>query len=619
MTPPAHVPRSRRWGRLGLGIGIAALLMATPASAQNATAPAVMSDDWRQVRTPGLTVIGTARGAALREVANDIEAFRAALSNLFPNARVDGPVPTFAVVLEDFNAFRRYQPLDSRGRRMGNVGGYFNSEPHANYLVFPYVKGESGNGLVYHEYAHYFVRQNTRAVVPLWLNEGLAEFYSTFRPQFEDSSMIGAPPQARLRTLKENVYLPIRDLVSPRDVEKLWRSGRIDMFYAEAWALVHYIAIGRKNPVRAPIDVYLNTLAASDSQDEAFKAAFGVDVAGMDRELRDYVRHVSFQALVVPRVAPARITTVETIREADARQLQASMLELLDQTDESDSELQRALALDASDVQTRVTLGRLRLRQDRDAEAVAVLQEVAASAPADLSAQYYLGDALFRQWRHEEALAAFTRAVGINERNPYAWLRLGEAALALGRTVQAAASLQRAVQLEHNPGFYRTYAQTAFGLGLNDAAAANVRRYLDEIGLADQGAQYAGFLGAIAELRAERQDQSERLLAEIEAAVRSGTWAETVLRFLQNKLSAEAFLAKAGDVGERTEAHTYIGLTLDLAGRREEAITHFQWVALQGSRSYTEYAIAKAELRRFASASRPGTAGPAARPTASGN
>jgi len=543
-------------------------------------------------------VLGTARDGELKKVLTSLESFRSALTNLFPSARVNGPVPTTIVVLEDFDAFRRYQPKDSRGRRMGNVGGYFKSQPDANFIVFPYV-GDASYELIFHEYTHYFVRQNVRTSIPLWLNEGLAEFYSTFRPDFRGQSVLGAPPEDRMRTLRENTFLPVLDLVSPKDMEKMWRSGRIDMFYAEAWALTHYLTIGRKNVVGSPIAVYLNTLAATDSQDQAFQAAFGVDVAGMDRELRDYVRRYLFQAAVIPKVVRGSEPVVEAAPEVVARQVQGTLLESNDDIPEAEREIQRALAVDPGHVDSRVTLGTLRLRQDRNAEAISILREAADAAPTVMAAQYYLGVALTREWRHVEALAAFTRATKANEANPYAWLGLSEAALALGRDAQAAATLRRALLLEANPGFHRGYARVAFGVGKNETAVASTRAYLDSVGLTDESGQYAAFIGAVAELRRGRAEEARALLLEIEAAVRPGTWTETVLRFLQEKVEADAFLAKASDVGERTEAHTYIGLRQDIAGRRDDALTHFKWVVTQGSRNYSEYAIARAEIRRL--------------------
>jgi len=588
--------------RLGLllATSMAASLVAPTAAVTQTVVPApVMSSSWRQIRTSDLTVIGTARAGELKDVLSALDTFRAALARLFPNARLNGPVPTSIVVLEDFDAFRRYQPRDSRGRKMGNVGGYFNAEPDTNLMVFPYVRNNSYD-VIFHEYTHYFVHQNARTFVPLWLNEGLAEFYSTFLPSYDGRSLIGAPPSHRVRTLRERTYLPVRDLVSPKDMEKMWRSGPIDMFYAEAWALTHYVTIGRKNPVAEPITVYLATLAATDSQDEAFKAAFGVDVAAMDRELREYVRQFTFQALAVPKVVRRDDElVVEPVAEADARQLQAAVLTSQDDVEEAEKEVRRALALDPAHVGARITQARLRLRDDKDAEAIATLTEVAAAAPRVMAAEYYLGASLAKAWRHEEAVAAFTRATAASPANPYAWLGLSGSALALGRDPQAAATFQRAMQLEMNPGFHRGYAQTALGLGRNETAASSVSNYLKNVGLAEQSGQYAAFIGVIANLRLGRTAEASALLANTEAAVRPSTWQETVVRFLADKLDADAFLAKASDIGEQTEAHAYIGLKLGAAGKREEAVPHFEWVASKGSRNYTEYTMAKAELRRL--------------------
>jgi hypothetical protein len=163
--------------------------------------------------------------------------------------------------------------------------------------------------------------------VPLWLEEGLAEFYATFRPDFGDGSLLGAAPPERIRTLKQEPYVPLRNLVSTRKIGQILRSARSSVFYAEAWALVHYITMERENPVRAPLTVYLTTLAATDSQDEAFKAAFGIDVDGMDRELRTYARYFSFRTKVVPKPATPRIDQVEPIPQAEATQVEDALVD----------------------------------------------------------------------------------------------------------------------------------------------------------------------------------------------------------------------------------------------------------------------------------------------------
>ena len=294
---------------------------------------------WQQIRMDGLTVIGTASAAELRKIANGIAAFRSALSTLLPNVRVSGSVPTFVTVLKDFEAYKRYQPRDSRGRRAQTVAAYLNIGATANFLVFPYVPDDVGRALIYHEYTHYVLRQNADTEIPLWLEEGLAEYYSTFRPDFKDGTLIGAASPERLRTLRQGPYISIRNLVSLRNSGQIVRSTRAALFYAESWALVHYITMERRNLVQAPLEIYLRTLAATASQDDAFKAAFGVTVEGMDRELSMYVRRYSFRTMVIPRAETQRIDQVEPTSRADAQALEAALLDGRRMPEEFESDL----------------------------------------------------------------------------------------------------------------------------------------------------------------------------------------------------------------------------------------------------------------------------------------
>jgi hypothetical protein len=62
---------------------------------------------------------------------------------------------------------------------------------------------------------------------------------------------------------------------------------------------VQYINIERKNPVAASLSTYVDALAQTGSHDAAFKEAFGTDIEGMEKELRDYVRQVSLNGLMI--------------------------------------------------------------------------------------------------------------------------------------------------------------------------------------------------------------------------------------------------------------------------------------------------------------------------------
>jgi tetratricopeptide (TPR) repeat protein len=214
-------------------------------------------------------------------------------------------------------------------------------------------------------------------------------------------------------------------------------------------------------------------------------------------------------------------------------------------------------------------------------------------------AQYYLGTALLHQWQGPGALAAFEQATKANANHPHAWLGLSAATLMMHRDAQSGAAFARALSIESNPEYYLDRAYIALRIGRNDVAAEAAQRYVESVGLAETSAQYAAFLGAVARRRAGHAAEADAVLAAAQSTVRQGAWTASVLEFLRGQLDASQLLDKAKTNGQRTEAHTYIGLTLNDASRREEAVEHLRWVVERGAKNYTEYALARNELARL--------------------
>jgi tetratricopeptide (TPR) repeat protein len=565
------------------------------------SAPSPLSSSWRQIVTPDFIVTGNAPAEELKRTLGEITRFRDSLARLFPGAVVESPVPTYVVVLRNFVDFLRFQPRDSRGKRQQNVGGYFSRKPDANLIVLPGARGEVTLQTIFHEYTHYFVSRNVRTPVPTWLNEGLADFYSTFRGDFKGRTLIGAVPPYRAGALGSIGFIPLRDIISPRDVESMWRSDRqIAMFYAESWALVHYLMMERKHPVPEPLQTYLKSFAKSGNHDTAFMEAFGTDIDGMDKELRSYIRRVSVKAVVLDMQLDKSVSTeASRISEADVNALEGRLMLEAGALEDAERELTASVKQQPAHAAAQITLARLRLEQDREDDAITSLQEVVASSPENGAAHYYLGVALERAWRHEEAIAVFTKTLKLMPRNPAPWSGLNSAAIALGRDVQAAAALQNALQVEWSPSYYWTQGLHAMRLGRDDLAAASLATYLELRGTGEDQSVYPLFVRALAAWRAARPSEAEAALAIAEQANPPQEWTRTVLRYLQGRLDEAQFMRSAGDIGEQTEARTYAAFKLALAGRESEAIAHFQWVAERGAKTYIEYELARNELNRL--------------------
>ena len=159
--------------------------------------------------------------------------------------------------------------------------------------------------------------------------------------------------------------------------------------------------------------------------------------------------------------------------------------------------------------------------------------------------------------------------------------------------------MNEAMRLQANPEWYRDRAYAALRLGLDATAAIDIHTYMS---LADQGPHpsvYASFVAAIAYWRLGQPTAAMQILEEVRHGVPPASWTASVIDFLQERLPEQRFLDRAKTHGQRTEAHTYIGFKEAIAGRRDAAVKHFQWVRDQGSKTSNEYEMAQGELRRL--------------------
>lgn len=564
-------------------------------------ATASASDEtWTRIRSRNFIVTGDVPERELRRAIADLEAFHAALGRLYPAAAADAQVPTWVVIFND-RRFQRFLPRDTQGRPIPNVGGYFLSDPDASYIVFGRYDAAVDRRLILHEYAH-SVLHRSLGPMPLWLSEGLADFYSTFdRDPKRGVGALGRPPADLLALLRSQELIGLNQILVPKDADRLWQNAeRARMFYAESWALVHYLAIGAENASIARVGGFLSELARAVPAADAFKTAFGESVERVEAKLHQYVRRPYYKGVAVEADdEAAEPASVQRISDGEAHRLRGDLLLRLGTLDEAERELAAALAEDPSRIDARIAMARTWLATGRFGEGLEALQRIAREAPSNFAAQYYLGGALARRRRYAEAFAAFDSAALLNNKSASAWFAFSTTALALGLDDAAEAAIQRSMKLEFNPASYRARAYTAFGLGRHQAAAVDARRYIDVVGLREPAAQTVAFVAAIAHWGAGQPRDAEALLARVRAAAPRGSWNAEVVEFMQGRATAQQLISRAKTREQETVARTYIGLKAAIEGRTAEALLHLRWVRDEGSRGQIDYGIAVEELVRI--------------------
>jgi tetratricopeptide (TPR) repeat protein len=564
------------------------------------TTPAPLSRDWKRIRGEAFTVIGDGTDEQLRAAVMELERFRVVLKMLLPAARFTSPVPTVLVLFRDARAMTPFKPRDERGKIIEDVAGYFSMHPEVNQMVSAvYPDRFDTLGVLFHEYAHYIIH-STGEAIPTWVDEGMAEFLGTFRTDGPATGILGSVPPWRAARLASNEpLLSFEELFTAEGVTKAFGNEvQVQRLYAQAWGLVHYMTVGKR---AGQLGQYLQALAKGRTPREAFQDAFNVSFEVLQREMRAYMRQPALPAarITLPATLAADKAPIERLSEVDALSTQAQVLMRAGAADESEALVQRALKLDASHVGARLSLAAIQRHRRQWNEAVTTMKSIAGDAPREFAAQYYLSVDLTTEGRHEEAMEAANASVTLNGGSPDAWLQLSVAALALGRTSQADAALARATSLYRSANWPLTRAHRLWWIGNDSGVVQDVNAYASSVGWNQEGVAYATFLAALSYTRLGQPQQAKTIIERAAGGIASDSWTAVVAQFLRGDLAASAFLNRAKGIGQETEAHAYIGILAAIAGRRDEAMSHLQWVEERGSRSYSEYGLALAELNRL--------------------
>lgn len=360
---------------------LVAATLATPFRISSAY-PVQTRDSWRSVRTNNLLVIGNADPDKLRQVATWLEFFHSAFGRLVSRNVIDASVPTTVVLFRDEASFTPFKPLYQG--RPANVAGFFQPGEDVNYIAISLDPNERDPfSTAFHEYVHLHLRDNVPGT-PLWLNEGLAEFYGSM--QFSGGeAVLGAPLNHYIRLLRDQEMLPLSTLFtiaanSPHYNEQE-KSG---VFYGQSWALVHYLMLGGSGNRQEQFKRFLQSVSRGDAPAKALEDSFGMSVAAVEDELKAYVRRGEFAALRIASADPqayASYTAMQrtSLTEAEANYYLGDLLFHINRESDAERYFKQAIALDAGLLPPHAALGVIYVYQRRYADAKKHLQRATES------------------------------------------------------------------------------------------------------------------------------------------------------------------------------------------------------------------------------------------------
>ena len=281
--------------------------------------------------------------------------------------------PVHVIVFGSKKEYELYRPIDFASAFYTQIAGRdYIVLGSANDQVFP---------VAVHEYVH-LIAQNTGLKMPPWLNEGMAELFSTLQPQ-GDKVLVGSLITGRMQSLLRENWVPLVAIVgATRDSPYYNEKNKAGSLYNEGWALTHMLEL---NQAYAPrFTALVDEIQKGTPSPQALEQTYGKTLGAIDKDLQAYLRSSMF----VGKLFPVKLEKVEKVAAEPA-----SMFDV------------KLALLDLSN------------RRANDAEVRERLEELMHDDPKRPEPYVLLGYRAARSGQQEEAIHSFQKAIDLGSRN----------------------------------------------------------------------------------------------------------------------------------------------------------------------------------------------------------
>lgn len=440
--------------------GVSLLLLAVPLAAERR---------WLKATSPHFELFTTAGERRAKETIQYFEQIR----SLFTRFSRAAP-PSMPMRLVLFSSEKEYAPY----RVSEAAAAYFAPGHDRDYIVLQ-AAGDQSHRVAAHEYVHALVRDQK---LPLWLNEGLAEFYSTLRSS-GSKVYIGEIPPDRFATLQLGQWLELERLTAvDHDSPEYNERRRVGIFYAESWALVHMLVLDERYRQRFPD--FVAALDGGATHEEAFLKAYEKRPWEMWMALKEYLGQTRFNVgifegkldkdadepvlaegteletgLVLAELLGQTRRTAEASEAyaklasanpdvAGIEEAQGYLCRTAGDSEAAQRHFARAVELGSGNARMYVDYAvMLRRGGAGAAETLPLLEKAVKLRPQSAEAQFWLGAVLLDERRWEDALKALGGIRQVGPEHAFSVFHaMAYAHLRLGNTEQSRKAAERAKQ-----------------------------------------------------------------------------------------------------------------------------------------------------------------------------
>ncbi len=251
-------------------------------------------EKWICCQTENFTIFSNAKEKKTKNIGLKLEMFRKTLQLLSGIASLNSPVPTYIFVFKDDKSFEPF--IYERSKESAQVIGFFINHSDANYIALNAEHPDLQT--IFHEYIHFFVEYNMPAL-PLWYNEGLAEYYSTMEID-DDKVVVGRVIDNHLAFLWTVGKINLQELYNTEYGALNYENADDAInFYAQSWLFIHYLFHSGNNELLAQVDKFINFTSQGKDPKEAFQTAFSAGDSFYENELLGYSQQKHFKCTMI--------------------------------------------------------------------------------------------------------------------------------------------------------------------------------------------------------------------------------------------------------------------------------------------------------------------------------
>ncbi len=305
--------------------------------------------------------------------------------------------PVRVIVFGSRKEYDQYRPNEF-------AAAYYTQIAGRDYIVLGSVNDEVFP-IAVHEYVH-LVTQNVGMKFPPWLNEGLAEVFSTMKPT-GDKVLVGTPVLGRVQALSREKWVPLSVIVAAtHDSPYYNEKNKAGSLYDEGWALTHMLEL---NAQYSPnFGKFLDEINKGTPSQKAIEGVWGKPLEAVEKDLQAYLRSGTYS----PRLFSVKLQAGEKIAA------------------------EPAVMFDV-----KLTLLDLSNRHGKEAGVKAEFEDLIKEDPKRPEPYVALGYLAARAGQQDEAIESFSKAVELGSRNEQMLWDFGRMA-SRAKPVQAMGALE---------------------------------------------------------------------------------------------------------------------------------------------------------------------------------